>query len=469
MAEYQEELVVFDKKNHCNLSDGEYELMLREKSSSSKTTIRQKEPTWEDMPSYFVESDSSFNQRPSLKFLLTWSDNNCLKRYSEYCNEEETEPSSNDMDSNTNKSDQDPKPSNTRKRNNDSNNNNSTSNNIHSRSNGNNSTKNNSNPCDNTNSTSSLFADRTDDSNDVNSNEKPAMLLNGNLNKHSTSRIIYRFIYNNDLSQQTETSDNFNCPWCNLDCLHLYSLLKHLKLCHSRFNFKYTPTDRCVCIDVSINERFNGSPHDPFILTRDCPTRRNTETHILVCHPKRTKQSLSEFSNISSDDENDLFNEGDGVYTSGHHRMYYHSQTCLPLMAKEFDDDSEEELDPEWLRNKTQNMLDDFTDVNEGEKAIMQMWNLHVMHHNYLAEKQIPSACYAFIEAYGAEIIEKNLYRNFVLHLSNFVDYGLIPGDSFYKLVQKMQSMFTPKGREVTSKAYEARVDYWTKYGKNKK
>jgi hypothetical protein len=26
-------------------------------------------------------------------------------------------------------------------------------------------------------------------------------------------------------------------------------------------------------------------------------------------------------------------------------------------------------------------LIDDFTDVNEGEKEIMKMWNLHVMQH----------------------------------------------------------------------------------------
>ncbi len=25
-------------------------------------------------------------------------------------------------------------------------------------------------------------------------------------------------------------------------------------------------------------------------------------------------------------------------------------------------------------------LIDDFTDVNEGEKELMKMWNLHIMH-----------------------------------------------------------------------------------------
>lgn len=29
-------------------------------------------------------------------------------------------------------------------------------------------------------------------------------------------------------------------------------------------------------------------------------------------------------------------------------------------------------------------MIDEFTDVNEGEKELMKMWNLHIMKHGYV-------------------------------------------------------------------------------------
>lgn len=109
------------------------------------------------------------------------------------------------------------------------------------------------------------------------------------------SRIIYHFIYNNNASQQTETFDNFNCPWCCLHCLNLYSLLKHLKLSHARFNFTYVPTPNGVRVDVSINELFDGSyigsPHDLVgpagsAFARAGPVQRTIVTRILVCRSK---------------------------------------------------------------------------------------------------------------------------------------------------------------------------------------
>ena len=54
-----------------------------------------------------------------------------------------------------------------------------------------------------------------------------------------TLRVFYQFLYNNNTRQQTEARDNLHCPWCALNCQELYSLLKHLTLCHSRFKFTY--------------------------------------------------------------------------------------------------------------------------------------------------------------------------------------------------------------------------------------
>ncbi|PIO14407.1 hypothetical protein AB205_0089020 [Aquarana catesbeiana] len=136
-------------------------------------------------------------------------------------------------------------------------------------------------------------------------------------------RIFYQFLYNNNTRQQTEARDDLHCPWCTLNCRKLYSLLKHLKLCHSRFIFNYVYHPKGARIDVSINECYDGSP-------------------------KRTKASMSEFYE-SEDGEV----EQQRTYSSGHNRLYFHSDTCLPLRPQEMEVDSEDEKDPEWLREKT--------------------------------------------------------------------------------------------------------------------
>ncbi|KAM9295979.1 polycomb protein SUZ12 [Gastrophryne carolinensis] len=258
-------------------------------------------------------------------------------------------------------------------------------------------------------------------------------------------RIFYQFLYNNNTRQQTEARDDLHCPWCTLNCRKLYSLLKHLKLCHSRFIFNYVYHPKGARIDVSINECYDGSyagnPQDihrqpGFAFSRNGPVKRTPITHILVCRPKRTKASMSEFYE-SEDGEV----EQQRTYSSGHNRLYFHSDTCLPLRPQEMDVDSEDEKDPEWLREKTITQIEEFSDVNEGEKEVMKMWNLHVMKHGFIADNQMNHACMLFVDNYGPKIIEKNLCRNFMLHLVSMHDFNLISISTIDKAVARLRDI----------------------------
>ncbi|XP_048847393.1 polycomb protein suz12-A-like [Brienomyrus brachyistius] len=258
-------------------------------------------------------------------------------------------------------------------------------------------------------------------------------------------RIFYQFLYNNNTRQQTEARDDLHCPWCTLNCRKLYSLLKHLKLSHSRFIFNYVPHPKGARIDVSINECYDGSyvgnPQDihsqpGFAFSRNGPVKRTPVTHVLVCRPKRTKPSLSEF--LESED-GEL--EQQRTYISGHNRLYFHSDSCMPLRPQEMEVDSEDERDPEWLREKTITQIDEFTDVNEGEKEVMKLWNLHVMKHGFIADNQMNQACLLFVEKCGSYIVEKNLCRNFLLHLVSMHDFNLISVVTIDKAMVQLQEM----------------------------
>lgn len=134
------------------------------------------------------------------------------------------------------------------------------------------------------------------------------------------------------------------------------------------------------------------------------------------------------------------------------------------------DIDSEGENDPKWLQTKTMMMIDDFTDVNEGEKELMKMWNLHVMKHGYVGDCQIPLACQMFLETKGKELLMKNLYRNFVLHMCSLFDFGLISPVILYQMIQKLQEIMKEGGedgdvRKVLQNSHEAQVERWVTAG----
>uniref|UniRef100_A0A8C5EM96 Polycomb protein suz12-B-like n=1 Tax=Gouania willdenowi TaxID=441366 RepID=A0A8C5EM96_GOUWI len=273
-------------------------------------------------------------------------------------------------------------------------------------------------------------------------------------------RIFYQFQYNNNTRQQTEARDDVHCPWCTLNCRKLYSLLKHLKLSHSRFIFNYVPHPKGAKIEVSINKCYDGSyagnPQDVhnqpgFAFSRNGPVKRAAVTHVLVCRPRRTKPSLSEFLELEDSER-----EQQRTYISGHNRLYFHSDCCRPLRPQEMEEDSEDERFPDWLKEKTVKQIEEFSDVNEGEKEIMKLWNLHVMKHGFIADNQMNDACLLFAELHADLIVQRNLGHNFLLHLVSMHDFNLISTATIDCAANRLRLLRHRDGQEV-----EEEEDNW--------
>lgn len=126
---------------------------------------------------------------------------------------------------------------------------------------------------------------------------------------------------------------------------------------------------------------------------------------------------------------------------SFYNRTYYHSGTNILILPTEMHDDSEEDADPESQMMERDRMMKDFIDVNPGEKAIFMLWNRHMMQYSFAGFCHIHILLERFVEDYGNEILKKNLYNNFVLHLCNLFDHGLISSQNFYEIIKKIQKL----------------------------
>ncbi|XP_042249226.1 polycomb protein suz12-B-like [Thunnus maccoyii] len=370
------QMTVFDKNRRLQLLDGEYEVSMQE---MEECPVNKKRATWETiLDGKRLPPFESFSQGPTLQFTLRWTSDS---------SDRSTAPVAKPLATRNSETNQDPRPSTLR-------------------------------------ATHTLAVKES-----INADVQTRRELIS-AEPRQKLRIFYQFQYNHNTRQQTEARDDLHCPWCTLNCRKLYSLVKHLKLSHSRFIFNYVPHPKGAKIEVSINESYDGSyagnPQDihsqpGFAFSRNGPVKRTAVTHILVCRPKRTKPSLSEF--LESEDGDP---EQQRPYISGHNRLYFHSDSCVPLRPQEMEVDSEDERDPDWLKEKTVKQIEEFTDVNEGEKEIMKLWNLHVMKHGFIADNQMNKACLVFAEHHGAYIVQHNLCRNFLLHLISMHDFNLI-------------------------------------------
>ena len=208
VREVSAEMVVYDKHSRCLLTEGEYELVLGE-AEGTKISPNKKNSSWEIIDTDTVNMSSSqfsvFSSSPTLKFRLSWC----------------SEPAGALVER--------PRPL---------------------------------MPRDNVDNTyvrrEKQKKEKTLKTNK--SNEKVSEVLNlyssnfddfgSGVQDHRTiapsysfcpqvTRIVYQFLYNNNSRQQTEAREDLHCPWCSLNCLTLYGLLKHLKLSHPRFLFTY--------------------------------------------------------------------------------------------------------------------------------------------------------------------------------------------------------------------------------------
>ncbi|KAL3053209.1 hypothetical protein OYC64_005698 [Pagothenia borchgrevinki] len=404
------QMTVFDKNRRLQLLDGEYEVSMQE---MEECPVNKKRATWETildgkrMPPF-----ESFSQGPTLQFTLRWTSD---------ASDRSTAPVAKPLATRNSETNQEPRPSSMR-------------------------------------ATHTLAVKES-----INADVQTRRELIS-AEPRQKLRIFYQFQYNHNTRQQTEARDDLHCPWCTLNCRKLYSLIKHLKLSHSRFNFNYVPHPKGAKVEVSINECYDGSyagnPQDihsqpGFAFSRNGPVKRTAVTHVVVCRPKRTKASLSEFLEPEDGDQ-------EPPVISGHNRLYFHSDSCVPLRPQEMEVDSEDERDPDWLREKTVKQMEEFTDVNEGEKEIMKLWNLHVMKNGFIADNQMNESCLVFADHHGAHIVKNNLFRNFLLHLISMHDFNLVTTQTIDQAMARLRLLQSQPHTDKEEEEEEEEEDWET-------
>lgn len=255
---YEAHINVFDGKGRCILIEGEYELLLRSNASQTKK-YRYNDSHWHDIP---ISFDAFFKGSPRLKFFLCWGNQDQLN------SNQFTTASQLPLNMYANK-----------------NGIKSSTSSIHSSA---------------SSSTSGISSDMTEDVDLSSAIQKPNQITNQVDMETISSHLVYRFLYGNNLSQQTEACDDFNCPWCYLNCFCLKSLMLHLKLCHDRFKFCVTKNERenGVLIDVRINEQYQCLLSSNVKKDRRSSkglTRRVSKTKVLVA---RRRADTNQFGSI---------------------------------------------------------------------------------------------------------------------------------------------------------------------------
>ena len=65
---------------------------------------------------------------------------------------------------------------------------------------------------------------------------------------------------------------------------------------------------------------------------------------------------------------------------------------------------------------------------------------------SYIADFQVTEACRSFIDKYSQELKDKNLERNFLLHLVNLHDFNLITSSQIEEITGKLREYWKDLG-----------------------
>jgi len=127
--------------------------------------------------------------------------------------------------------------------------------------------------------------------------------------------------------------------------------------------------------------------------------------------------------------------EKDGTHNPD--RLLFHIRTNLPI-----DKGEPEALESyDYLNDMSNRQIDDFDDVNDGEKAFFKLWNTHLHLTPCYGDSHLGQILENFIDQYGLKIHRDNLYGNFVLHLSNLSNFDAISSSFMLEMINRYQGI----------------------------
>lgn len=233
-------------------------------------------------------------------------------------------------------------------------------------------------------------------------------------------KIIFKFHCSLSIKDSFPIND-FQCLWCSLNCRELDGLMKHLHLCHDRLQYD------CFVSDEEIEIHIHSKQIIDYNFRRYvCNKRKNYRFHRF--HNHRSIKQMNDYNmNEQLNEENDHF-------------IIYKSSTNLPVKDEsDFENDSESDPCPQWLNDNNDRLIDDFTDVNEGEKEMFKLWNKFISKQKIVSAQIMPILCKSFIDECGESIIRKKLYRNCVLHFCNLYDHKVLTADNVFNLICELK------------------------------
>lgn len=146
--------------------------------------------------------------------------------------------------------------------------------------------------------------------------------------------------------------------------------------------------------------------------------------------------------------------DGPIVCTPVDKRYFHHIQSNGAFLIENNNnaaDDSDDDTEYKTLyQNIHQMEINQNRSLNEGEKQMINLWNMFIEGEPCFGIKHMRIICQRFIDAHLLDIIHGKLYRNFWLHLCGLYDQGLLTSKECMYLVNYTQQKMGIQVSKVT-------------------
>lgn len=155
-------------------------------------------------------------------------------------------------------------------------------------------------------------------------------------------------------------------------------------------------------------------------------------------------------------------------------RQFYHIQSHQAFLVDSnsaaADDSADDNECVSWYQHIHQMEINHQRYLNEGEKEMFNLWNAFVDGQKCFGLKHTRTICDRFITLHIRDILQKKLYRNFLLHLCVLNDNGFLEAKDYMELVQNVQSymgIITWKAFKINMEARQRKSEQKKKRSKS--
>lgn len=120
-------------------------------------------------------------------------------------------------------------------------------------------------------------------------------------------------------------------------------------------------------------------------------------------------------------------------------RDIVHSRNNIRWAGAEKED--YQDVDVSWVQKQNDIALCEFEDVTDGEKLFYCAWNKFLLKKPGLGVIHLETVLEEFVEVWGKEVWEKQLFRQFVAHLVMLEQLGLVTQKTMLSTVQKLKGV----------------------------